>query len=145
MNKLLVFPLAFLLLVTLFLTLYSGKLDDSGGTIHANSTGSYINTPGGGQHNFNIWNSPTAALGIIIAAILLGGVTSIHFLGSGLGEFGNKLVFDSIMFLGIWGALTLMTFQVVFSTLMFSILWMLLTFIYVVGLGIHISSSGAGG
>jgi hypothetical protein len=140
MNKLLIFPLSFLLLITIFAALFSNSTSDSNTTVTVNGTTTNVAIPGGGSRNFNIWTSPTSVLAIIVAAMVLGAITGLHFLGSGLTDFSQKIIFNAVLFLGLWACLSLITSFVIFSSTIFAMFWMILTVMYSIGLGGHISS-----
>lgn len=139
MNKLLIFPLAIMFMITIFSAIYGNNLQTSSGNVTVNGSSVDIAIPSGGSQHFNIWSGPTAALTVLMAAMVLGGIAGIHFLGSGLSDFSQRLIFNAIAFLGLWACLTVFISFIVFSSTVFSIFWMILTVIFVIGFVVHMS------
>lgn len=152
MNKLLMFPLAFMFLLSVFTFAYTGitlkgssqDYSDQGGVTVQNESGS-VDIPQAGSHEYNIWESDSiGALVILLSAIAIGIVAGITVLGSGLKEFSQSLIFQSILFLGLWACLTVITSYFMFQNEITSIFWISLTTIFVMGFGIHVTAPSGG-
>lgn len=149
MNKLLILPLAFMYLVSIFVFLVTAiqpsgssiDLSDSG-QIEINETGSTktgdIQIPSGGSQSFNLWQIG-GIMAVLLLAISLGIVASIGVLGSGLGSLGENIIFNSILFLGIWACLTVVSSELMFDNMIMTIVYMVMTMMFVTGLGMQMS------
>lgn len=154
MNKLLLFPLAIMFFLTLMITMVigvepsgtSGDFTDTGGIIMpgSDSTNGSVEIPQGGSHTFDIWDS-TGILVIMIVAIGIGIVAGIRVIGSGLSPESQMMIFNSIFFLGLWSCLTVISRDVLFENSMTSILWFILTAMFVVGLATHLNRNATEG
>jgi len=151
MNKLLIFPLAFMFILTLFSAVYenetyTGYSDDyspAEGIIIGNETGE-VTIPSAQPQSFNIWGV-TGALVIIVAAIAVGIIAGITVLGSGISERSQSLIYNGILFLGLWSCLTIISSRFFLDSLIPTLFWISLTIIYILGLGIHMSNSDSAG
>ena len=148
MNKLFVLPLAFMFLVSIFVFLSTAvepmgttnDLSDSNNiTINGtdSKTGS-VEIPSAGSQSFNLWEIG-GMLAMLLIAISLGIIASIGILGSGLGGLGENLIFNSVLFLGIWACLTVVSSELMFDNIIMIIVYMTMTMMYVVGFGLHVS------
>jgi hypothetical protein len=150
MNKLLIFPLAVMFLLTIFSVIYTGEqyvgsspdLNNNSGIIIQNETGT-VDVPGADPMEFNIWET-TGALVILAAAIAVGIVAGFKILGSGFNEFSQSLMFNAILFLGLWAVLTIVSADLMFDTAMITLLWVGLTMTYIIGMGVHLANSSGG-
>jgi len=150
MNKLLIFPIGFMFLLTIYAvvytgTTYSGSTDsytDQNGTIVQGETGTVF-IPNAGSKNFDIWdNLAGAAMVVIAGALAVGTISGIRILGSGLSEMSQSLIFKAIIFLGLWACLTVFAQDFLFDSILTKLLWVTLTLIYCIGLGTHLGGSG---
>jgi len=142
MNKLLIFPLGFMFILTIFTSLYAGGTftgysedysgTGEGGSIMNQTT--YVHTPTAGSYHFSIV-SASAVLLILSAAIIAGAAVGFHVLGSGLTETSQKYIFNSILFLGLWAILTVVSSMYIFYNTIATALWISLTVMYVIGYG----------
>ena len=148
MNKLLLFPLAFMFIITIFSSISLGEtyLGSSGNYSSTdeitvgNESGS-VDIPGAGEHEFDIWDS----LGVIVilnVAIVIGIVAGIHILGSGITNFSQSLIFNAILFLGLWACLSVTSGMYFFTDTIAMLLWIGLTMTYVIGLSLHLNKAG---
>lgn len=154
MNKLLMFPLAFMFILTIYATVYSGTYSGTGHSAdYTNQSGTEIQgesgtveIPNADTQDFNIWDSGAGyAMVILVAAIAIGIVAGIKILGSGLSDMSQGMIFNGILFLGLWSCLTIVSSAFLFYTEIVTILWMFITMIYIIGLGIHLNGNAAGG
>jgi len=102
--------------------------------------GSY-NNPQATSKTLNIWsiNGVLIILGIALAAGMVAGIT---VLGSGVSGFAESLIFSSILYLGLWGCLTIISSSFFFNNgPLVMIIWVGLTMLYVVGFATQINSS----
>src|SRR4030042_352095 len=143
MNKLLLFPLAFMFLLSIFSFATTG-ITFLGSTenysdeneIVINGSGTTVEIPGADAQTFNIW-SDAGAMVIVLASITIGILSGVTFLGSGISERSQSLIFNAVLFIGIWACLTVVSGAYLFQHNILSILWLGLTTIFVIGLGIH--------
>jgi hypothetical protein len=150
MNKLLIFPMSFMFLLTIFSTVYTGVYYSGQSSDYSSQSGTEIQgetgtveIPSGGIETYNIWESGTGyAMIILIGAITVGIIAGIKILGSGLSDPSQSMIFNGILFLGLWACLTVISSQFLFDSAIAIILWISLTMIYVIGLGMHINPSG---
>lgn len=149
MNKMMIIPLAIMLILTIFAFTYSGtqKVYDvsdedipvSGGNLSVNNTTTEVEVPGIILKEVDIWG-----VGIIIfltVAISVGVLLGLGILGSGFSVFSQKLVFSAILFIGLWGVLSVVCEPLIMSEGMGSfgtLSWIGLTFTYVLGFGFMI-------
>lgn len=148
MNKLLIFPLAFMLLLTIFSMVYAGAVYSPDSTpdystidgIEINGSPTSVEIPEAGSYTFDIWDT-TGFLLILTAAIAIGILAGINFLGSGLSETSQKMLFDSVLFGGVWGCLSIVSSDFMFSIAYTALLWLCLTLIYIIGVGMHMTQS----
>lgn len=107
-----------------------------------NSTGQ-IYIPIGGTHTFNIWTSGLgAALVILIAAMAIGIIAGITIWNSGLTEMSQGMIFSGILFLGLWASLSIVSVRYLFDSSVLSLFWVVLTVMFVIGVGGHMTNSG---
>lgn len=150
MNKFLLFPLGFMLIISLIGMWYNPSFSFSGQSDDWSSTpGGYnnttVNVPGASPVAINL-NSSTTILALLLGAIAVGIAGGVSILGSGLSGNAQNVLFNSVIFLGLWGVLSLFGASVIFNSndaMLF--LWIVLTIIFVIGLASHISEGGASG
>lgn len=151
LNKLMFFPMCFMFMLTIY------AVADVGGTFAGESanytsddeltidytTGSEsgsVDIPGSGSHEFDIWAASTAMI-ILVVAMAVGILGGIKILGSGLSEMSQKMIFNGILFLGLWAGLTLVSIDFFFDYTVLTLLWVSLTTVYVLGVGVHMSGT----
>lgn len=143
MNKLIWIPLTTIILLAIVSSVYIDTTTFGGNTtinqpgeITVNGTTTNVTIPGSGVQTFNM-SGIQMALVILFSAIILGTVTGIHFLGSGLSDTTQKIIFNSVIYLGLWGIFSILAYDLLsdMSTeLGFGILlWMILTIVYIIG------------
>lgn len=148
MNKPLLFPLSILICLTIVGYVSNGNLigdgfsTDTNGTVDINGTTGSYSSSYGGVFTFDFFTGDGLLVTIIVlvsAVILLG----IGLFGSGLSVFSQNLVLQSVAFLGVWGALTLMAkdFILVSTGIIGIILYFILTIIYGIGFIMQVTSS----
>lgn len=148
MNKMLFFPLSILLILTIIGFLSDGNLVGSGfttetnGTVKVNGSESTYSSDYGGTFVFDLFTGDglIITLGLIVTAVVLLG---IGVFGSGLSIFSQTLVLQSVVFLGLWGALILFSKDfIINNTGPFGvIMYFILTVIYGIGFVLQITSS----
>lgn len=150
MNKPLLFPLSILICLTIVGYLSNGNLigdgfsADTNGTVDINGTTGSYSSSYGGVFTFDFFTGDGLLVTIIVlvsAVILLG----IGLFGSGLSVFSQNLVLQSVAFLGVWGALTLMSkdFILVGTGTIGIILYFILTIIYGIGFIMQVTGGEA--
>jgi len=163
MNKLLIFPMAFMLILAIFAMLnvnqvYYGQIDEKGTPLYlGNKTYDDLTDF---QKAIVDYQAEQAAMSgkitlqslitivaILTLALALAGVAGIHIFGSGLSTFSQKLIFNAALFGGIWACLSINSYLILFkdSIGIASMVWVILTFMYVLGMGIQIDASMAEG
>lgn len=138
MNKLLTLPLFFLLILSMYsiaqtattLTGESPELPDD----------VTIEIPEADVQEFNMWQG-SYSVAIILAAIAVGVLAGITVFSTGLSDQAQTLLFNSILFMSLWGCLSAVSSEYMFQNSYTTMLWILLTTIYVVGLGLHMSNA----
>lgn len=74
------------------------------------------------------------ALVILVAGIALAGVMGISFLGSGLSEFTQSLTLHAVVYGGVWGVFSALSYTTLTSLAVFGgLIWISLTVMYVIG------------
>jgi hypothetical protein len=134
MNKLMIIPLAFMLILTIISVAYTG----------VTLTNSINNTtiPGAEPQSFDIWGLQGALI-ILIAAVAVGTVAGINILGSGLSDTSQRMIFNSVLYIGLWAVLTVVTSTLVFgSGIIFLMLYIVMTIMFVIGFAGETNSSG---
>jgi hypothetical protein len=152
MNKMLIFPLGIMFLLTLMVSLTTsihpiGSSDDYTNQSGINITGSdkeqgSVQIPRAGSQTFDIWG-PTGIMVIMIIAISIGIIGGIHILGSGLSSESQMMIFNAIFFLGLWACLTIVSGTVFFANFITIMLWFAITMMFVVGLATHLNGNPA--
>jgi hypothetical protein len=133
MNKLILFPLLFLFLLSVFTNIFAT-------TATTNST---MEVPHAGQRWFDL-GSPSSILIILTVALAVGMISGFTFLGSGFSDFSQTLMFDFAIFIGIWACLTIIASEYLFDNIVLTTLYLILTFIYVIGVGMSASQGSSG-
>lgn len=137
MNKLMLFPITILFI----LVLYSGFSSSSNSE---NYTGSYHGRSGDVPvPSFNIWIT-AAAIVILATALTVGIAAGFNLLGSGFSETSQKMIFNTVLFFGLWAALTVGTMPIFFTSIFMSIIWVALSIMYIIGFADNINSSATG-
>lgn len=149
MNKLLIFPMAFMLILTIFGSVFSNYHPTGTTGDYSNQSGAVVqgenatvDIPSGDSETVNIWTT-AGAMVILILAISIGVIAGIKILGSGLSDMSQNLIFNGILFLGLWACLSAISAVFLFDTSISTLLWIFLTTIYIIGMGIHLNGSGA--
>ena len=153
MNYLLVFPLGILLTLTVFSVAFSGQTllgtmdeevnfsDLDGITINGTDSGS-VELPQVPNQKFDVW-SLKGALVILAIALVLGAIAAINVIGSGLNDEGTQIIFNAIIYLGLWACLTVMALDLLMTPEIVFLFWIVLTFMYVIGVAMEINGTGA--
>jgi hypothetical protein len=150
MNKMMLIPLGFMLVLTMFAAIYTGNMETATGTTddYSNSSGidtsegsGYVDIPSGGSHTFNLW-STEGVIAILITAIAVGIVAGIKVLGSGLSDMSQSLIFNGVLFGGLWACLSIVSSTIFFINPITEIFWVFLTISYIIGMGIHLNGYG---
>lgn len=150
MNKLMLFPLIVLSIITVLSFISGGNLvgsftvDDPSATATINGTDSSYSAPNGGIFNFNLF-SGMGLLVTIVALSAVGIVAGIQLFGSGLSEFSQNMIVKSVGFIGLFIALMVFSSSVIMNgTGIYGILVNFgLTLMY--GIGFIFDVSGSGG
>jgi len=144
MNKLLMFPFAILFLLTLFALIYTGvSFSSSTEDISANFNGSYKIAA---THQSYSGFSMNSLILILLAGLAVATIAGFNLFGSGLSTTAQKIIFNSVIFGGIWAILSVITGQLMFNDPVGIIFyfWMILTILYIIGITVQIDNSIVG-
>jgi hypothetical protein len=147
MNKLLLFPLIFLFILTVVSFIFTSALYTSETTNYTELSGvtiddeeKEIEIDESTQQTVDIWDASQFII-IIVIALGVSIVAGIQFIGSGLTILSQKMLFNSIVFMGLWGCLSLISADLLFINSYTSLSWIILTVCYFIGFGAHVSES----
>ena len=129
MNKILLFPLIFLFMLSIIGNMFGTGL----GTANA------IDVPHSGNQWFDI-GSPASILLMVTLAFTIGTIGGFTVVGTGFSTMSQKLLFIFAIFVGVWICLTITASAYLFSSLLFQTLYLILTFMYLVGVGLLASA-----
>ena len=145
MNKMLTFPLVIMFLVSIVLFAATSIEPEGSTEDYSNSSGVTIDgtnrtviIPQAETQTINIW-LVGGAIAIVIAAVAIGIVSGIQFLGSGITETSQRYVVVSFMYLGLWACLTVVTSTLLFETTLTTIVWFGITMVFMLGLGAELT------
>jgi hypothetical protein len=110
----------------------TGDYSDASGIVIDGDNAS-ITMPIAESQDFNIWLIG-GALTIIGIAIAVGIVSGISVLGSGASVYSQKLLVISVLYIGLWASLTVITATLMFDELLTKITWIGLTMVFMLGL-----------
>lgn len=155
MNKIMMFPMLFMFLLTAYAVVASGETYESvtddwsetGEITHNTTVGDdtgFVIIPEGDSGLINVWFTG-AVLALLLIAIAVAIIAGMKVLGTGLNAFSQTTLFNSILFLGLWTGLTVVSASFFFDTPILTMVWISLTTMYAVGLGVHITGSSAAG
>lgn len=154
LNKLLVFPLAFMFIITIFSLVYVGGTYSSDTNNYSEQTGIEVPKEGSGstnatvkipqakQQTFDISTAQGIML-ILTVAVAVGIIAGIKILGSGLSDISQSMIFTGLLFGGLWACLSIVSATFLFDTIITLMLWSIITIMYIIGMGIHLSGSGS--
>lgn len=188
MNKLIIFPLAIMVLLALFTSVYANSIPDDpsntegyysleilNGEVYVvnnniappkyyptvavmgeDGTDDYMFMTDDGESHifdpdqkysddpFRMWGM-NALIGIVGVAIITVGALGLTIFGSGFTTFTQQLALTGIIYLGIWGALTIVSSPLILSDeigIFGDLLYFMLTASYVIGMVQNVSSDG---
>ena len=147
MNKMLLFPMALMLILSMYGMIYTGYTytpdsteDYSNTSADVDGDPTYVDIPEAGSYTFDVWDNSGFLL-ILTAAIAIGVIAGVNFLGSGLSDTSQKMLFDSVLFGGIWACLSVAAVDFMFVNTYTSLLWLILTMVYIIGVGSHMTQA----
>lgn len=80
------------------------------------------------------FNMTYGLVAVIVSAIALG-LIGLNVLGSGLSDFSVKIIWNGIVFYGLWLIFSVLSYSSIVSIPTFGIIfWFLLTFVYTLGI-----------
>lgn len=141
MNQFIFYPLIILIVIGLFYQVYTyGSIDlSSSGTQNQELIGNQTLTGEESeleleQGSLSLDFSMTVGLvAIIIGAIALG-LIGIQVLGSGLSDFSVKIIWNGIVYYGLWSIFSILAFNPIVGIPFFGLLlWFFLTLFYSLG------------
>lgn len=102
------------------------------GEIIENGTSTSIQV-GNAEMAFDL-NTTGYFIALIIGVGILAGVLGINFLGSGLSERAQRIIFNSIICYGFWGIFSALILTLLMAIPVFGlILWVVMTMVYTFG------------
>jgi len=150
MNKMLIFPLALMFVISLIVSLQSsiqpvgttGDYSQGNGVviIGDETTEATVIVADAGSKEFNIWGT-SGILIILIAGVIVGVAAGVHFIGSGLSGLSQAILVDAILFLGLWTCLTVVSSTLFFTDTVGTVTWLGITMVYMVGLSMHMTGN----
>jgi len=151
MNKIMLFPLFFLVLLTFFVSInsathYIGETPDyseiGGEQMYINETpSSVVELSSAGPIEVNIWGLAGAIL-TLFAAISIGIISGLNVFSTGLSVESQKLLFQGTLFLGLWGTLSIAIVELISSSQWITLFWIMLTIMFAVGFGMDMAGEG---
>ena len=149
MNKLMLFPLLILTVISIYAFVGGGNVTGGGayantsGDITVNGSTSSYDSGTGGLFSFDLF-SGDGLLIVLIALVAVGILLGIGLFGSGLSDFSQNLVIKSVAFFGLWSALVLFSSSIITDgTGIYGVLiYFGLTLLYGVGFVSDVSGSG---
>ena len=140
MNKMLLFPLVIMFIISMVLFASTAMKPEAATEDYSDSSGVTIDgsnrtvlIPQAETQTINIW-LVGGAIAIVIAAVAIGIVSGIQFLGSGITETSQRYVVVGFIYLGLWACLTVITSAMLFDSLLTTIIWFGITIIFMFGL-----------
>jgi len=142
MNKLLMFPIAFLFIIALF-TVTLGATKSPASSEDFSQSGEFVlngtddasgdfSIEGAETVSFDIWGVE-GLLVLLSIGVAVGIVAGIKILGSGVDALTHALIFNGIIYFGIWAALTIISSDIMFENGVMGFTWMGLTLMFVLG------------
>jgi hypothetical protein len=154
MNKLIWIPLATIIIMAVVSSAYDandtfvGNYQPGGGesTIVVDGVETQVNITGTSQNiPFNLSGMDMAMI-ILIGALAVAGIAGIRFLGSGVSDLTQQLIFQSVIYLGIWGIFSVFAWDVIGNMgTTGTFIWLILTLMLVVGFASEVSGGASSG
>jgi hypothetical protein len=83
---------------------------------------------------------------ILIGALAVAGIAGIRFLGSGVSDLTQQLIFQSVIYLGIWGIFSVFAWDVIGNMgTTGTFIWLILTLMLVVGFASEVTGGASSG
>lgn len=154
MNKLIMIPLTFIIILAIFSFTAGFEVSEmvytegEDGTYTANISGvnQTVVLPEK-QVKFDAWLA-TGIMALLAGALVIGGAAGIRALGSGLSDTTQQMIFQAAIYLGLWASFSIMaSIYLMDSDLnnMGLMLWIFLTVLYVIGFSQEIAGTAASG
>ena len=147
MNKALVFPLIIMFIVSLVLfasasiapQTTTGEYSESSGIV---VDGSYeeIQIVDESSVTLDVW-SVAGFMVLVVAAIAIGITAGVGVLGSGLSDSAQRIIIISIIYMGLWACLTVITATMLWETTIGTVTWLGLTIIFLLGVSSELTES----
>lgn len=160
MNRLIIIPLALMILFALFssvlnftdvLTEDEIAFEDYQARLNSTKTGDnteeyMIELPFDDSGTSFSFFSPQGFLLLLIGVVAIGIASSITILGSGLSPHGQSLIFQFGIYFAIWGILSAVSYSLLSNMDTYGgILWTILTLSYTIGFTNEMSFGGGSG
>jgi len=140
-NDLLIYPLLILIVISLFTQLYysDSATFDSDDVQYQNLIGNQtLNEEESEleleQGSLDLGFDMTTGLVIVIIGAIALGLIGLQVFGSGLSSFSVKIIWNGIIFYGLWSIFSVLSYSSIVSIPSFGALfWFIITFIYSLG------------
>lgn len=147
MNKYLAVPLMIMMFFAFFhfavtSTTIGNSIDEGQFTTGSGDfSNAIIEFIGGDNFVFNIW-SVSGLIALVALAVTVSAMLGFSILGTGFSTYSQRLVFNIILFSGLWLALMSMSASILFANDLFTLMFFGLTMVYVVGFGMQAGGHG---
>jgi hypothetical protein len=134
LNKLIMFPVTFMMIFTLVSFFTSGGSSES------------VTIPNSGGIVVNVWGLTGFALGALLLISAMAGVdvlAGLHILGSGITDASQTLLFKSVVWLGLWALLTVSSSTLLLSSPWTVIIYAALSTMFAIGLAFHLGGTAS--
>ncbi len=113
--------------------------------IHYTANYSYTHSGSGSMNttsNYDLFSMGVGAAIILSVALAAAIIMGFNLFGSGFNQTSQSMTFNAILYGGIWAGLTMISGNYLFDQIIITMFWIMLTFVYVIGLGMQIQGSG---
>lgn len=141
MNNFIFYPLIVLITISLFTQFYYYDTATFSSEESQNQTLIGNQTLSGEESELELDNAElsldftmTVGLVAVIAGAIALGLIGLNVLGSGLSDFSVKIIWNGIVFYGLWSIFSVLGYNSIASIPTFGVIfWFLLTFVYSLG------------
>jgi len=117
----------------------------SSGEIGVNGTNTTIDIPEAGTQTFNL-SGIQMTMVILIAILAVSIVAGVRVLGTGLSDTSQAMIFNSGIYLGLWGVFSVLAYSLIDDMSTFGwLIWLALTIMLVIGVAQQTIGGSVGG